>query len=78
MLNFTLLNNLGDICFSMQGGLGGLFCVNMGIWSPLQQMQTLQVLRTLASLEVGKIPQYGNLPLLVGLTHPQTPLWAEL
>jgi len=49
MLNFTLLNNLGDICSSMQGGLGGLPSVNMGIWNPLQQMQALQ---TLASLGV--------------------------
>jgi hypothetical protein len=26
----TLLNNLGSICFGMQGGLGGLFNMNMG------------------------------------------------
>lgn len=34
-LKFILLNNLGDIGSSMQGGLGGLFNVNMGIWNPL-------------------------------------------
>jgi hypothetical protein len=58
-LNNALPNNFRNICFGMQGGLGGLFCMNLGQWNPLQQMQALQ---TLASLGVG---QQGSMPMLV-------------
>jgi len=43
-LNNALPNNFRNICFGMQGGLGGLFCMNLGQWNPLQQMQALQTL----------------------------------
>jgi hypothetical protein len=35
-------------------------------WNPLQQMQVLQALQTLASLGVGQIAQQGNFLILVG------------
>jgi hypothetical protein len=61
-LNNALPNNFRNICFGMQGGLGGLSSKNLGQWNPWQQMQALQ---TLASLGVGQIGQQGSMPLLV-------------
>jgi hypothetical protein len=61
-LNNALPNNFRNICFGMQGRLGGLSSMNLGQWNPLQQMQALQ---TLASLGVGQIGQQGSMPMLV-------------
>lgn len=61
-LNNALPNNCRNICFGMQGGLGGLSSMNLGQWNPLQQMQALQ---TLVSLGVGQIGQQGSMPMLV-------------
>ncbi len=56
-LNNALPNNFRNICFGMQGGLGGLSSMNLGQWNPLHQ--------TLASLGVGQIGQQGSMPMLV-------------
>jgi hypothetical protein len=53
-------SNLGNICFSLQGGLIGFPSMNnVGQWTLLQQMQVMQALQTLASLGVGNLGQHG-------------------
>jgi hypothetical protein len=37
----------------------------MGAWNPLQQLQVVQALQTLASLGVGNLGQHGRFQMLL-------------
>ncbi len=53
LINNVLFSNLVSLCARLQGGLGSFLTFNMmGQWNPLQQIQVMQALQTLASLGV--------------------------
>jgi hypothetical protein len=49
------------MCNGVQGAVVGLPNFNMGQWNAMQQMQALNALQTLTSLEVCNMGQQGSL-----------------
>jgi hypothetical protein len=58
LINNVLFSNLVSLCARLQGGLGRFPTINMlGQWNPLQQIQVMQALQTLASLGAAQMGQ---------------------
>jgi hypothetical protein len=73
LINNVLFSNLVSLCARLQGGLDGFPTINMmGQWNPLQQIQVMQALQTLASLGAAQMgqqeAQHGH---VVGSSMPQ-------
>jgi hypothetical protein len=60
LINNVLFSNLVSLCARLQGGLDESPTINMmRQWNPLQQIQVMQALQTLASLGAAQIGEQG-------------------